>query len=625
MKRLLIALITLFGIFSLVACGINVQEIDYKEVETVGRFQNYTQLKHYLDTFYKDNQYITRNVPSLGIMDGDVWMSAEADSTQSSELKSHSESNDQVDGVNEADTILTDGTYIYVVSQNRFFMIEAASLSITDTFVFESGYLANMYLAGDKVVLIGTETVYSDSDDIFGGISSPSRDFIFMPYYYSYGTRVFVLDVSDAQNIQIDKTLYFESASLTQSRMIDGNVFLIMNNYASYYGYRDGLYIPRYIDSTVSENLTTLPARNIYYMPSDYVSAQYLILASFAVEGDKKAQVDAYLGSAYQIYMSKENLYCTVYRYVYDDVAMRYLETTIINRFANENGVLVYQASASVSGTPLNQFSMDEHEGHFRIATTCHHYLEDQWVIDNQITIFDASEPGVFEQVSELTGLGKPGERIYAVRFNGDVGYVVTFVQTDPLYKVDLSDPLDPEILGEWYEDGVSDYLHLFGDDLQIGVGRQAEVNTYGQTVFTGVKISLYDVSGDAPVGIDTYFVPGSYSYTPVQYDHKAFVSYEPEDADFVYMAIPVFEYDSEYYKSIQSVYVFKVGYEGSLDYLAKLTHQTDDHTYAYWYDSIERSVMIGNMIYTVSYQQIQQYQMDDDFSFVSRLAFDYE
>jgi len=61
------------------------------------------------------------------------------------------------------------------------------------------------------------------------------------------------------------------------------------------------------------------------------------------------------------------------------------------------------------------------------------------------------------------------------------------------------------------------------------------------------------------------------------------------------------------------------------LDYLAKLTHQTDDHTYAYWYDSIERSVMIGNMIYTVSYQQIQQYQMDDDFSFVSRLAFDYE
>jgi hypothetical protein len=74
-----------------------------------------------------------------------------------------------------------------------------------------------------------------------------------------------------------------------------------------------------------------------------------------------------------------------------------------------------------------------------------------------------------------VTGLGVT-ERIYAVRFIGDVGYVVTFRETDPLYTLDLSDPSDPTVVGELKILGYSAYLHPMGDDLLLGVGQDADL-----------------------------------------------------------------------------------------------------------------------------------------------------
>ena len=129
------------------------------------------------------------------------------------------------------------------------------------------------------------------------------------------------------------------------------------------------------------------------------------------------------------------------------------------------------------------------------------------------------------EQVGKVAGLGK-GERIYSVRFLDDVGYVVTFRQTDPLYTVDLADPAKPRVLGELELLGYSAYLHPVGRDLILGVGRSATE----QGRLLGVQANLFDVSNlRSPKVVGHYELKG-YSYTDVEADHKAFLFWAPKD-----------------------------------------------------------------------------------------------
>jgi uncharacterized secreted protein with C-terminal beta-propeller domain len=219
--------------------------------------------------------------------------------------------------------------------------------------------------------------------------------------------------------------------------------------------------------------------------------------------------------------------------------------------------------------------------------------------------------------LGQTADLGKPGERIYAVRYDKGIAYVVTFVNTDPLYKLDLSDPTNPVVVGELYEEGVSDYLHIINDSLLLGIGRQAETSVEGRTSFTGVKVSLYNTSGEVMESIATYFVEGVYSYSPVTYDSKAFVSYQPVGEDFMYVVIPIYEWSYNYESYSQSAYVFKVYLSGDLELVTKLTNYVEDSENPdyYSYDSIERTIIIENYIYTVSYSKIQMYDMNDNFS----------
>jgi uncharacterized secreted protein with C-terminal beta-propeller domain len=373
------------------------------------------------------------------------------------------------------------------------------------------------------------------------------------------------------------------------------------------------------MDSVIHDELEQLPANQIFFMPNDGENFSYLILASFKVNDDETASVKAYLGSTYQIFMSQNNLYTTVYKYRYNEVDKTYEDQTFIMRFAIEDNELAYKAIGEISGMPLNQFSMDEYDGVFRIAVTDYDYNGMETVITNTLYLLDATTDDTMTKISELGGLGKPGERIYAVRYSGAEAYVVTFVNTDPLYKLDLSDPENPSVLGELYEEGVSDYLHEITEGLMIGVGRQAETNTYGQTVFTGVKIALYDTTGDDPVNLETYLVEGQYSYSRVTYDHKAFVYFAPEGEDFAYIAVPVSIYSDNYYRYSQKMFVFKVYYSGDLELVAELEHMTSDSNY---FDTIEKAVMIENYIYTLSYSQLQVFNMESDFEFVDGVVY---
>ena len=193
-----------------------------------------------------------------------------------------------------------------------------------------------------------------------------------------------------------------------------------------------------------------------------------------------------------------------------------------------------YEASGTVPGHLLNQFSMDEHNDHFRVATT----IGEPWnseTSESQIAVL-AQQGRRLVEVGKVGGLGK-GERIYSVRFMGDRGYVVTFRQVDPLYVLDLSDPTAPSVTGELKIPGFSTYLHPIGDGLLLGVGQDADDT--GRT--RGTKVSLFDVSNPAaPAELDVIVFPDAYS--EAEWDHRAFLSWPPKNM----VAIPLTRYDYE-------------------------------------------------------------------------------
>jgi hypothetical protein len=160
-----------------------------------------------------------------------------------------------------------------------------------------------------------------------------------------------------------------------------------------------------------------------------------------------------------------------------------------------DSGALAFRAQGGVPGYLLSQWAMSEHDGHLRVAwtrSTCGGWWGggDGPCTDNLVDVLRASDLKLASEASRIGGLGL-GETIYAVRFEGPVGFVVTFRQVDPLYTLDLSDPLAPSVLGELKITGYSDYLHLLDPDTLLGIGREGTED--GRIL--GVKLALFDVS----------------------------------------------------------------------------------------------------------------------------------
>ena len=214
------------------------------------------------------------------------------------------------------------------------------------------------------------------------------------------------------------------------------------------------------------------------------------------------------VGSTAAVYATAESVYvATVSDY----------RETLVHRFAlSGESDPAYRGVATVRGQLINQFAMSEFGGHLRVATTRH----DEWPTVSQLTVFDIDDEALSE-VATLEGLG-PSERIYAVRFLGGRGYVVTFRQIDPLYVLDLSNPEQPSVAGELKIPGFSAYLHPLSGGLLLGVGQEADPRT-GQPL--GLQVSLFDVSDPAePTQLSR--VALSAESRNAEFDHRAFSYY---------------------------------------------------------------------------------------------------
>ena len=389
----------------------------------------------------------------------------------------------QVEGVDEADRVKTDGRYIYILSTKNGCTVKIAGVSggapvqLADIKA-EGIYCSDMYLSSGRLVLIGTE---QDSSD----------------------TLAVIYDVNDPKAPK-EAARCRQSGYYNQSRLIGKKLYILSNHSVN-------------TQSIIKDN----PAS---FVPSvecgDYCGAvepssiciynncerpEYTVISAYDIEDGSLAGTQSLLGGSSTVYAGTENIITCGISSV----------TTQVARFSIDDGKIGLKATGEISGTLLNQFSIDEYKGYFRFVTTRIKYESSQFPSDtvNVLTVLD----GGLKQVSKIDDIA-PGEQVYSVRFMGDTAYFVTFRQVDPLFSVDLSDPAAPEIIGSLKIPGFSDYLFPYGDGLLLGIGRNADENT-GRV--ENMKLSMFDISDPSDVTecAKRSLVP---SYSDSLYSHKA-------------------------------------------------------------------------------------------------------
>lgn len=250
-----------------------------------------------------------------------------------------------------------------------------------------------------------------------------------------------------------------------------------------------------------------------------------------------------------------------------------------------------YLASGEVEGRIIGRYAMSEHEGVLRVATTLDSWTGPTNTTESRLYTLEEDD-GELVPLGQVGGLGK-GEQIYAVRYFGDTGYVVTFRQVDPLYVLDLSDPANPAVTGELKITGYSSYLHDCGDDRLIGVGQEA--STDGRTV--GAQVSLFDVADPAaPAKLDGHVVSGAWAQT--ESDPQAFLFW-PETGQVV---VPI---DGQ---TGPSALVVQLG-EDTVTEQGQVTRTEPARNGWAW---LRRTLVVGDSLYTVWQDGVQVNGLSD-------------
>jgi inhibitor of cysteine peptidase len=287
-----------------------------------------------------------------------------------------------------------------------------------------------------------------------------------------------------------------------------------------------------------------------------------------------------------------------------------------------------YKGKGEVPGHVLNQFSMDEYNDYFRIATTVGNVWEGSSV--NNVYVLDEN----METVGKLEDLAK-GEKIYSARFIGPRAYMVTFKKVDPLFVIDLSDPTNPKVLGKLKIPGYSDYLHPFDENHIIGIGKEA-VDASEQEVsqrsldfawYQGVKLALFDVSDvENPKEVSKFVIGDRGTDSEALYEHKAFLF--DKSKQLLVIPISLHEINRETYPNpgpttygdltFEGAYVFTLNLEDGFKLKGRVTHtnmsftQSDSRSYYYSYGyEIRRSLYIDDVLYTASDRMIKMNKLD--------------
>jgi len=495
---------------------------------------------------------------------------ASADDAAFAELASpqpgvdYSTSNVQEAGIDEPDVLKTDGRRMVIAGEHRVHIVDVTGPepALIASVPFDDIWVSNLLLHGDRVLVFASQwdviVPFAEPGDITerGGPSLRQGP----------TTGIVEIDLSGPEPT-VGRRLDIEGSYIS-ARMTDGVVRVVTNaqphalawpgsapSDASGQDQAAGAdheaaaaasvaddWLPRFALRDGSGSAVAggrLADCDRVWIPPHYAGAGTLSVTTIDVASDGLAgpmDTTSILSDASTVYASRDRLYVSTTRWPDwragpADAAGEPVETEVHMFDTTGRTASTYVGSASVTGTVLNQYSMSEHEGHLRVATTTaparwtwrSDSVPDDGGPDSEslVTVFAVSEGGLSE-VGRLGGLGL-GERIYAVRYLGDIAAVVTFRQVDPLYLLDLSDPAAPEVRGELKITGYSAYLHPLGDDLLLGVGQEAT----GEGFAVGTQVSLFDIADlDRPQRIAQWTAAGGHSQA--EFNALAFLHWQP-------------------------------------------------------------------------------------------------
>jgi uncharacterized secreted protein with C-terminal beta-propeller domain len=532
----------------------NYAPVDDNEVSysSLKNFSSYEEMNDFITTqsSLSGNDYSIRNITGVsqnyyfrdGVLSAEG--SADSDSSPPGASKDHSDTNVQVEGVDEGDIIKTDGKYAYIVSRNQtmVFIVDvypAEDAKIVHTLKFD-WTVREIYLNNGKLVVLGATLYYYCYDGLYWGER----------HSYEPETHVNVYDLTYKDSPILTRSTMLKG-SYVASRMIGDYLYLIVNQYTNQIENEDDL-------PTVASNvyyadeydywytLTSIISINVQDSSEDpniqsillgvsthiYVSVNNIYLSytkrmswieqierrvddvivpmvpfetkneisTAKISGESRYErlqnIDRIVGTYKEgLTEDEEDDYESEYedRYVdFQNQLQKDMQKTMIHRIRVKDGWIQYQASGGVRGYVLNRFSMDEYNRYFRIATTS----GSRWMwgsgengLANHVFVCDM-DIKIVGSVNDIA----PGESIYSARFMGDRGYLVTFKKVDPFFVIDLSNPQHPKILGELKIPGYSNYLHPYDENHVIGIGKDAyDMGDFAW--YQGVKLSLFDVT----------------------------------------------------------------------------------------------------------------------------------
>mgnify|MGYP006288348797 CR=1 FL=1 len=629
----------------------------------LSNFESYDELYTFLkkqgsdDSAYYAYDGFSRILSSSDSLNAESMAGGETDDAS----VSYSETNIQVEGVDEPDSVKTDGTYIYLLDEQTIFIVKsypASSFQVeSKIFLSDEYYYASFFVREDSLIVFGRshptyhyytepaiieKEVVDTSDDEQIYEENVSKIVPPEPGEWSVGqTALFVYDISDRSNPNLAKSIEIDG-SFVDARLIENMVYMVASE-STYDVYRvvDGVDYLQVPTIRVDGNEKNISAEQVYYVDEPDETNSLTHILALNIDSLTHTEKSFLIGNTQELYMSKNNIYLVYTSYEYTPAVFGSsqfdmdAEITKIHKIHVEGEKISFVGSGEVSGRLLNQFSMDEHDSYFRIATTTGYIWNEDQPSQNHVYVLDEN----LNTVSSINDIA-PGEELYAARFMGDTAYLVTFKNTDPFFTIDLSDPLNPEVLGELKLPGYSDYLHPYDEHHIIGIGKDTVASDDPNFAwYQGVKLAMFNVSDiDNPVLVDTEVIGDRGSSTPVLSDHKALLF----DKNKQLLSLPVsvyeisdedkkeYENDPGTYGSFQyqGAYVFKVTTEG-FSFRNRITHLNQsslnglqDHSWYHGSDErfIHRTLYIDNVLYTLSKSMIQAHALDD-LSFVNQVA----
>ncbi len=533
--------------------------------------------------------------------------SAPEDTSSGTRAEEHSTTNVHEAGVDEPDLVKTDGERVVSIVDGVLRVVDVATRKQTAAMRIEDGYPTQLLLAGDRALVMtsGGGVAYDSGPVPRDEPPPPGKP---MPSdTFPHGSRIVLVDLTgagkvlgtlsvdgaylDARQVGAVARVVVRSAPrlrFTYPEFDQNPAAALLSNKEVVARSTTADWLPRYElftgAGTTSGQLT--PCADVTH-PAEYTATAMLTVLTFDLGEDLGT------GDPVTIVADGNTVYGTgTSLYVADDHVAHGMaggpaggdaRTEVYQFDVSAPGKPVYVASGAVDGSLLNQYSLSEHEGYLRVATTSFGGGESQ----SSVTVLRRAGE-VLERVGRVGGLGV-GERIYAVRYFGDTAYVVTFRQTDPLYTVDLSDPRAPKVTGELKITGYSAYLHPAGDGRLIGVGQEADPD--GRV--TGAQLSLFDTTDPAGARrLAQYHLPGG--WTEVEGDPHAFL-YWPDKGLVV---LPVAAGGMAPDQPAAGAVVVKLD-GASFRQVAVLSHRTDRYGGAPL--PPRRAMVIGAELWTVS------------------------